>query len=85
MDVNSRSPLHWAASHGNYDQAKQLVKAGADISLRDVEGKTPLHWAAATDTNNSVKLVQLLVGSHPRKVVSPPPANNGMFLCLFLS
>ena len=61
LDINKRSPLHWACALGNYDQAKIISKLGADISLTDVEGKTGLHWAATARCAEAAKLVKLLV------------------------
>ena len=61
LDINKRSPLHWACALGNYDQAKIISKLGADISLTDVEGKTGLHWAATARCAEPRKLVKLLV------------------------
>ena len=61
VDVNKRSPLHWAGAHGNYDQAKIVSKLGADIGIIDVEGKTALHWAATSKSTEPQKLINLLV------------------------
>jgi len=69
-DANKRTALHWAASHGNHDHVKQLLKLGASVGRVDVEGKTPIHWAAATDKKDSARLVQLLLHAPPRTVVN---------------
>ena len=61
LDINKRSPLHWACALGSYDQAKIISKLGADIGLIDVEGKTGLHWAASARCAEPAKLVKLLV------------------------
>ena len=61
LDINKRSPLHWACALGNYDQAKIISKLGADVGLIDVEGKTGLHWAATARCAEAAKLVKLLV------------------------
>ena len=61
LDINKRSPLHWACALGNYDQAKMISKLGADIGLIDVEGKTALHWAVTSRSANPARLVNLLV------------------------
>lgn len=46
-----------SAVTGNADVASLLVKAGADVNMRDKDGKTPLMVAVL---NNHEKLVQLL-------------------------
>ena len=61
LDVNKRSPLHWACALGNYEQAKMMAKLGADIGQIDVEGKTGLHWAVTSSSAEPAKLVRLLV------------------------
>ncbi len=50
-DVNSygyygRTPLHYAASHGNTKVIAALLSAKADINTRDINGITPLYRAA---------------------------------------
>lgn len=48
-DVNKicddKSPLMYAAKYGELEAAKVLVKAGADIGLKNREGKTALDYA----------------------------------------
>ena len=66
VDINKRTALHWACSHGNYDQAKIITKIGADIGMIDVEGKTPFHWAASSKSGDSAKLINLLVQLKPK-------------------
>lgn len=45
QDVDGQSALHVAASIGNLECVKYLIKAGADNTLRDVQGLTPLQIA----------------------------------------
>ena len=42
MDEYGRSPLHYAALHGNLDEVKSLIANGADINMQDDGGMTPL-------------------------------------------
>lgn len=48
-DVNKicddKSPLMYAAKYGELEAAKVLVKAGADVGLKNREGKTALDYA----------------------------------------
>ena len=66
VDVNKRSPLHWACAHGNTDQAKIISKLGADVGIIDVEGKTPAHWAASSKCRDPGKMISVLVGIKTR-------------------
>lgn len=49
QDKNKRTPLHWAASFGNVEHTKILIKQDSNIGIPDIEGRTPLHWAAAVE------------------------------------
>ena len=66
VDINKRTALHWACSHGKLEQAKIVTKLGADIGMIDVEGKTPMHWAASSKSGDASKLINLLVHVKPR-------------------
>ena len=66
LDVNKRSPLHWACAHGNLDQVKIISKLGADIGIIDVEGKTALHFAATSSSSQPGKLLSALVNMKTR-------------------
>ena len=66
LDVNKRSPLHWACAHGNLDQVKIISKLGADIGIIDVEGKTALHFAATSSSSQPGKLLSALVTMRTR-------------------
>ena len=46
LDLDGRSPLHWAAYKGFPDAVKLLLFCDADVARQDKEGCTPLHWAA---------------------------------------
>lgn len=46
LDLDGRSPLHWAAYKGFPDAVKLLLFCDADESRQDKEGCSPLHWAA---------------------------------------
>ena len=52
------TPLHWAAEHGLYSIASQLIANGADVNAPDQFGRTPLHFAV-----RYADLVALLLAS----------------------
>jgi ankyrin repeat protein len=52
------TPLHWAAEHGLYSIAEQLIRNGAIVNAPDEFGRTPLHLAVAY-----VDVVALLLSS----------------------
>jgi hypothetical protein len=45
-DVDARAPLLVAAHFGDAEVVRALLRAGADVHVRDLNGNTPLHWAA---------------------------------------
>ncbi|MEM7411607.1 MAG: ankyrin repeat domain-containing protein [Myxococcota bacterium] len=45
-DVSGRTPLSYAASHGDLDLVTYLVEAGAEVDGVDDLGRTPLYYAA---------------------------------------
>lgn len=79
------SPLHIACLHGQEQNVKLLVKAGASVHLRDIQGHTALYYAMqARDATQSqrLRMVQTLreAGAHlslseteSRLTVSPSP------------
>jgi ankyrin repeat protein len=46
VDLDGRSPLHWAAYKGFPDAVKLLLFCDCDALRQDKEGCTALHWAA---------------------------------------
>ncbi len=54
--------LRWAVKQGKIDWIRELLDAGADLSMRDSEGRGPVHWAVerslfAEDAGEIVKLL----------------------------
>jgi ankyrin repeat protein len=66
------SPLHEAARKGDVQQAKKLLKAGADLTVRDEHLRsTPLAWAAKYGQLKMVKF--LLKCGAPKSLPDDPP------------
>jgi len=66
------SPLHEAARKGEVQQAKKLLKAGADLTARDEHLRsTPLAWAAKYGQLKMVKF--LLKCGAPKSLPDDPP------------
>jgi ankyrin repeat protein len=65
------SPLHEAARKGEVQQAKKLLKAGADLTARDEHLRsTPLAWAAKYGQLKMVKF--LLKCGAPKSLPDDP-------------
>jgi hypothetical protein len=47
LDMNGRTPLYWAASHGHKDVAELLLANKAEVNAKNKLGYTPLHGAAS--------------------------------------
>ena len=58
FDDDGKSGLTYAASFGNAEMARALIKYHANVDHRDKLGDTPLHWAAE---RGSVDVMQLLI------------------------
>ncbi|XP_052812830.1 inversin-like isoform X2 [Mya arenaria] len=65
QDRNKRTALHWAASYGNLEHVKMLIKQDSNIGIPDIEGKTPLHWAASSKDPEAVNCVKLILDTTP--------------------
>ncbi|GEM_PF-657524 len=51
------TPLHWAASNGDYVTAQSLLAKGAKANAKDQNGATPLYWAALQGHYDVVELL----------------------------
>jgi ankyrin repeat protein len=71
-DINTKdkfsgsTPLNTAAAFGKTRIARELIDAGADLSLKNNDGSTPLHTAAFF---GRVEIVQLLIDAHADKTL----------------
>lgn len=64
MNVNNKvgagisTPIGLAAQFGHTDIVRLLIRAGANVNIRDINGWTPLMWAA---TKGYLEIVRLLI------------------------
>lgn len=56
-DVNSRTPLSFAAGVGSIFGIEALLEHGADVDAQDMSGRTPLSWAAAGGHISAAKIL----------------------------
>ncbi|MGH2272181.1 ankyrin repeat domain-containing protein [Anaerohalosphaeraceae bacterium U12dextr] len=54
------TPLHYAATHQQYEIAKKIIEKGCQINLVDIHGNNPL-WYAVFFAKGYYDLVQLLM------------------------
>lgn len=57
VDHSGRQMLQRVCEKGNYDQAKELIEAGADVNHADYAGNTALHEAALMGHTEIVELL----------------------------
>ena len=62
MDKLGASPLHEAATYNQFEEAKLLIEAKCEVSIKDKEDITPLHLAAMTE---NAELCSLLIENVP--------------------
>lgn len=60
-DVNQRTPLHEACTHGDVKTVRVLLRCGADTTIQDGNGQTPADRAA---THRQHAVVRLLEKKH---------------------
>ncbi|KAH0538358.1 hypothetical protein FGG08_005053 [Glutinoglossum americanum] len=79
LDNAGRTPLSWAAQRGHEDVVKLLVKAKADVNVKDKNfGRTPLSWAAYEGHEAVVKLlIKAKSDVNVKDNDDPMPMNDG--------
>ncbi|KAG6831502.1 hypothetical protein H0H92_009770 [Tricholoma furcatifolium] len=60
LDLDERTPLHWAASSGAIDIVRFLIVKKAEVDKPDISGWTPLHISVSAGHD---EVVQELVGA----------------------
>lgn len=61
VDHSSWTPLHHAASKGHYHCVKYLLDQGSNLEARDKFGSTPLLTASEENTEQSSKVIEILL------------------------
>ncbi|KAM5264392.1 ankyrin repeat domain-containing protein 55 [Ctenodactylus gundi] len=57
LDVDDRTPLHWAAAAGKAECVQTLLELGTDSNLRDINESTPLAYALYCGHTACVRLL----------------------------
>ncbi|XP_006891603.1 PREDICTED: ankyrin repeat domain-containing protein 55 [Elephantulus edwardii] len=73
LDVDDRTPLHWAAAAGKAECVQSLLELGMDSNLRDINESTPLAYALYCGHTACVKLLSHESKAEPAR---PLPSQN---------
>jgi ankyrin repeat protein len=68
-DYKKRTPLHYAAKHGDFLMAELLIKLGGDANPLDYKGRSPAALAEDKGKNYFSKTLASLGGKKIRMVV----------------
>ncbi|XP_004608498.2 ankyrin repeat domain-containing protein 55 isoform X1 [Sorex araneus] len=86
LDVDDRTPLHWAAAAGKADCVQLLLELGMDSNLRDINESTPLAYALYCGHTACVRLLSQETRTEPAAPTSSqntkPPKKEGRFSML---
>ncbi|EHB16275.1 Ankyrin repeat domain-containing protein 55, partial [Heterocephalus glaber] len=74
LDVDDRTPLHWAAAAGKAECVQSLLALGMDSNLRDINESTPLAYALYCGHTACVQLLSQESRSEPARPL--PPQNS---------
>ncbi|XP_037386198.1 ankyrin repeat domain-containing protein 55 [Talpa occidentalis] len=74
LDVDDRTPLHWAAAAGKAECVQSLLELGMDSNLRDINESTPLAYALYCGHTACVKLLSQESRTEPTRLI--PSQNN---------
>ncbi|CAH6787648.1 Ankrd55 [Phodopus roborovskii] len=73
LDVDDRTPLHWAAAAGKAECVQSLLELGMDSNLRDINESTPLAYALYCGHTACVRLLSQEGRAEPSQ---PLPSQN---------
>lgn len=73
LDVDDRTPLHWAAASGKAECVQSLLDLGMDSNLRDINESTPLAYALYCGHTACVRLLSREGRAEPAR---PLPSQN---------
>uniref|UniRef100_H0VAV5 Ankyrin repeat domain 55 n=2 Tax=Cavia porcellus TaxID=10141 RepID=H0VAV5_CAVPO len=86
LDVDDRTPLHWAAAAGKAECVQSLLALGMDSNLRDINESTPLAYALYCGHTACVKLLSQESRTEPAPPLPPqnsrPQKKEGRFSML---
>ncbi|XP_069897043.1 ankyrin repeat domain-containing protein 55 isoform X1 [Dipodomys merriami] len=86
LDVDDRTPLHWAAAAGKAECVRSLLELGMDSNLRDINESTPLAYALYCGHTACVKLLSQDSRAEPARSLpsqsNRPPKKEGRFSML---
>ncbi|XP_015352779.2 ankyrin repeat domain-containing protein 55 isoform X1 [Marmota marmota marmota] len=86
LDVDDRTPLHWAAAAGKAECVQSLLELGMDSNLRDINESTPLAYALHCGHTACVKLLSQESRAEPARPLpsqsSHPQKKEGRFSML---
>ncbi|XP_006874715.1 PREDICTED: ankyrin repeat domain-containing protein 55 [Chrysochloris asiatica] len=73
LDVDDRTPLHWAAAAGKAECVQSLLELGMDSNLRDINESTPLAYALYCGHTTCVQVLSQESRTEP---IQPLPSQN---------
>ncbi|KAM7148569.1 ankyrin repeat domain-containing protein 55 isoform 1-T1 [Molossus nigricans] len=73
LDMDDRTPLHWAAAAGKVECVRSLLDLGVDSNLRDVNESAPLAYALYCGHEACAQLLSQESRTEPAR---PPPSQN---------
>ncbi|XP_004408820.1 PREDICTED: ankyrin repeat domain-containing protein 55 isoform X1 [Odobenus rosmarus divergens] len=86
LDVDDRTPLHWAAAAGKADCVQSLLELGMDSNLRDTKESTPLAYALYCGHAACIRLLSQESRTEPTRLLpsqnSRPQKKEGRFSML---
>ncbi|XP_028639992.1 ankyrin repeat domain-containing protein 55 isoform X1 [Grammomys surdaster] len=86
LDVDDRTPLHWAAAAGKAECVQSLLNLGMDSNLRDINESTPLAYALYCGHTACVRLLSREGRAEPARPLPPqnsqPQKKEGRFSVL---